>query len=249
MQASKWTFNPGLAPTLATLLMFPLLLTLGFWQVDRADQKQTIHNQYLDQAGREPVNLNKAVTTMGLQDDLLYRQAQVTGRYADVGVFLLDNQVLSSEPGYFVYTPFRVSELDQWIMINRGWVRAGDYRDKPPEITDAPDDLVLSGQVTAYPSPSEFLFDEAMQNVQQLAPGIVRVQTASQALFEDLLGHGVTPYVLRLDPSSPSGFTRNWPQPGSGKERNLGYAFQWFALSAVLLVIYISVNLQHRKQE
>ena len=36
-----WKFRPGLWPTVATLILLALFVRLGFWQLDRADQKAT----------------------------------------------------------------------------------------------------------------------------------------------------------------------------------------------------------------
>jgi len=248
MQTGKWSFNPGLIPTLATLIMFPLLLTLGFWQLDRAAQKQSQYDNFIEKSGRGSVDLNNVIP-LPVDDDILWRRARIQGHYAETGVFLLDNQVLGGRAGYFVYSPFEIAEADIWVLINRGWVAAGDYRDQAPVIAETSGMYTLTGTVVNFPSSPGLLMLDDMQAMQQLAEGVDRVQSVSRDLFEIHLGHTVYPYELRLDQESVTGFARDWVQPGSGKERHLGYAFQWFALAAVLLVIYISVNLQRRKFE
>ena len=40
MRIASWEFNPSLWPTLATILVLPLFLSLGFWQLDRAEEKR-----------------------------------------------------------------------------------------------------------------------------------------------------------------------------------------------------------------
>jgi cytochrome oxidase assembly protein ShyY1 len=101
--------------------------------------------------------------------------------------------------------------------------------------------------ITAFPSSPGIIADEQALIPETLLPGIDRVSVISQQAAEQILGHPVFPYVFRLDGDSPSGLVREWPQPGSGKERHLGYAFQWFSLAGVLLVIYLSLNLRRRK--
>jgi len=249
MQTGKWSFNPGLIPTLATLIMFPLLLTLGFWQLDRAAQKQTLYDNFIERTGRGSVDLNKLLALPGVADDILWRRGWIQGRYTDAGVFLLDNQVMGGRAGYFVYSPFEMAGTDLWILVNRGWVAAGDYRDRAPDIAEASGSYTLTGTVVDFPMSPGLLMSNDMQDSQALAPGVYRVQAVGRDVFEGLLGHTVYPYEFRLDQESASGFMRDWVQPGSGMERHLGYAFQWFALAAVLLVIYVSVNLQRRKFE
>ena len=52
------------------------------------------------------------------------------------------------------------------------------------------------------------------------------------------------PHIIKLEPESEGGFNRDWREPGSGKEKNLGYAFQWFAMASALLIIFLAVNLK-----
>ena len=35
------------------------------------------------------------------------------------------------------------------------------------------------------------------------------------------------------------GLLRDWPAPASGAEKNYGYAFQWWALSGLILILYV----------
>jgi len=57
---NRFCFTPKLLPTLATLLVLPLLISLGFWQLDRADQKDMLKQQGITTACR----IKKASTKM-----------------------------------------------------------------------------------------------------------------------------------------------------------------------------------------
>jgi surfeit locus 1 family protein len=35
------------------------------------------------------------------------------------------------------------------------------------------------------------------------------------------------------------GLLRDWPAPDAGLQKHYGYAFQWFALSALILGLYV----------
>lgn len=80
---------------------------------------------------------------------------------------------------------------------------------------------------------------------EQLAPNLVRLQRIELDQMAQKYAGKLLPYELRLDPGSVGGFMRQWREPGSGHERNLGYAFQWFAMAAVVALLYLSLNL-HR---
>lgn len=248
MQTVRWSFNPAPAATVATALLLPLLLSLGFWQLDRADQKQAVFDDHLARVSAAPLDLNAVLPTGTAPDEYVWRRATLRGSYADTAVFLLDNQVRNGQPGYFVLAPFETGGGAS-LIVNRGWIAAGAYRDEVPALEQPAGTYSLTGTITAYPSPPGIRLDGDEASVEQMAPGIYRVQVISRQLVEQVLGRDQYPYVLQLGPEAPTGFLRDWPQPGSGRERHLGYAFQWFSLAAALAIIYIAVNLKRRPAE
>jgi surfeit locus 1 family protein len=106
--------------------------------------------------------------------------------------------------------------------------------------------LTLTGSIRQPPPPGIVLGENIPEPV---APGVTRLQR----LELDVLAHSyqgrLLPYELRLDGESASGFVRRWPEPGSGRERHLGYAFQWFAMAVAVAVIYLVLNIRRRGSE
>ena len=52
-------FRPGLAPTLVVLALLPLLVWLGFWQLQRADEKRALlaeFQNHMPRAKREQLS-------------------------------------------------------------------------------------------------------------------------------------------------------------------------------------------------
>mgnify|MGYP000894222214 CR=1 FL=1 len=49
--------------------------------------------------------------------------------------------------------------------------------------------------------------------------------------------------------AASEGLLRDWPQPASGADKNYGYAFQWWALAALIAILYVWFQLivPHRK--
>ena len=39
--------------------------------------------------------------------------------------------------------------------------------------------------------------------------------------------------------AASEGLLRQWPQAGSGAEKNYGYAFQWWAMAALIAILYV----------
>ena len=51
--------------------------------------------------------------------------------------------------------------------------------------------------------------------------------------------------MIRLDESQADGFDRFlFMQTGFGPDRHIGYAVQWFAIGAAMLVIYLILSLK-----
>ena len=245
MRIASWEFAPGLWPTLATLLVLPLFISLGVWQLDRAEQKRVLHHEFESRQDADAIDLNSKQALRGIFDELHWRKVLAEGAFSrDINI-LLDNQIENGVAGYFVYTPFKFKEQDVWVLVNRGWITIGDSRDNPPRISTAQEAFNITGSVKSPPWTGILLAENI---VEQLDEATYRVQKLELAGIEELLNLEFLPYVIRMGPESPGGFTRQWKVPGSGEERNLGYAFQWFAMAAAIFVIYLVLNIKPRNR-
>lgn len=225
-------FRPPLLPTLAAALFLVLLTSLGFWQLDRARQKQALQQHYEDR-GRAPV-VDLATAARRDEGEMHWRRVRLEGRYDPVRHFLLDNQVYRGRAGYLVYTPFLLAGEGVRVLVNRGWVAAGPDRSQGPGIRTPQGETELRG--VAKPVPRTPVLSETPPEA--LGQDLVRVQAILPAQIAGRENWTLLPYEVRLE-TPASGFVRDWPAPGTGRERHLGYAFQWFALAALLVVIYV----------
>ncbi|MEY2667248.1 MAG: hypothetical protein RLZZ384_1419, partial [Pseudomonadota bacterium] len=124
--------NIKLSWTIAYLAMFTVLLSLGAWQIHRADEKQV----YIDlQAQRinEHIDLTSTQTSVDVKQDR-YKQASLTGHFDTTQQFLLDNQIHESKVGYFVMTPFKIKNTNKAILVNRGWIPLIEPRAILPDV-------------------------------------------------------------------------------------------------------------------
>lgn len=241
MRVGNWLFLPGFWPTAATLVLLPAFLSLGFWQLDRADQKSRLHEQFVQHQSAGAMELNVPGQLRLNKPDMLWRNVLATGSFSITRNILLDNQVMHGQAGYFVFTPFCMVKEDVWVLVNRGWVPANDNRRVLPEIHTPSGTVQISGVATEPPATGLFLGKDAFE---KLADSTYRAQRIDMDEIMALTGHDLLPYVVTLAPESEHGYARTWQPPGSGRERHLGYAFQWFAFAVTLGIVYLAVNLK-----
>ena len=142
-------------PSLVTLLILPVLLWLGFWQLDRAEQKQQLLHKFEAQQDAPLI----ALQTLDKQQLLDYRFRQVSagGTYDAEQQILLDNQVVQGRAGFHVFTPLRLQASSAAILVNRGWVPLGASREELPEIALQQNQVELIGRLSQPANPGLLL--------------------------------------------------------------------------------------------
>ncbi|MGB4497320.1 MAG: SURF1 family protein [Methylococcaceae bacterium] len=231
--------NINLRWLFAYLAFFILFLSLGVWQISRANQKQDFLNT---EAKRLTETVKLTSETSENVETLRYKQATISGHYDTTKQFLLDNQINAGKAGYFVFTPFKLANSTKAILVNRGWIPLIEPRATLPNVEfSASNETNLNGRINTFPSVGMKL-DGANQPT-KTNPAVVGL-IDSKILATDL-GYELFDFQLELDANSPNGFKREWAmakimQP----EQHLGYALQWFGLAFALTVIFIKFGLR-----
>ncbi|MEX0951771.1 MAG: SURF1 family protein [Gammaproteobacteria bacterium] len=233
MRIGRYEFVPNRGPALLTLLVFPLLLALGFWQLDRADQKLQLQDEFQARYQAERVDLNAFVE---IPEDMFWRPVRAAGRYLPLR-YLLDNQVVKREAGYKIYAVLDLSGKPECLLVEQGWVPAGSDRRLPPDLEAAVSAADIQGRAIPEPATGILL---AEHRLEPLTEKLFRAQRIDTTELSQHSGCKLLPFLLQ--PGSTSQADPLAGMPGIGRERHLGYAFQWFALAATLLVIFIVVN-------
>ena len=144
MRFGKFQFQPGWPATAATVLLLPLFVALGFWQLDRAEQKRALIQHYEARSSEPPLQL------AGDQRDpeqMRNRRVIARGRYDAKRQLLLDNRLYQSRPGYHVLTPLLLAGEDVAVLVNRGWVPLGASREQLPDIRSGEQLRILTGRI------------------------------------------------------------------------------------------------------
>jgi len=234
MRLWRCEFRPGLWPSLATLVMLPLLVGLGFWQLERAAWKQELIDAHEESMHLGPVELTWLLQSGGLE---AYRPVGVRGHYDLDHQLLLDNRIYHGQVGYDVLTPLRLPGGGV-VLVNRGWVPTGSDRSVLPDLP-GPQETVVLEALTSLP---EKVFRLGAAEERHAGwPKVVQQLDMEQ--LQRLLQTPLLPVILLLDASAEHGFVRDWkPAYAVTPDKHRAYALQWFTLAAVLLLIYIGVN-------
>ena len=226
-------------------LVFMLLFArLGVWQLNRAEYKANLYEEFNSRQTAAALDLNEHGEVLSVED-MLWRRVSVIGSFREDMQFLLDNRVYKGEQGYFVYTPFKLADDDRVLLVNRGWVTASNDRTRVPGLIETTPPVTLTGLLKLEPKTGILLKELAPE---QMAEDVFRVQEIKLDKLRDFSGLSFIPVILRLEPESGHGYGRDWPVPGTDENKHLGYAFQWFAFAAVLLVIYLVMNIKKINQ-
>lgn len=228
-----YNFKRGWVPALAAVLLFPIFVSLGIWQLHRAEEKEKLISLHADrhQAGALPLG----VPDFPPLDEIRYRHVVVEGRYDQAHQILLDNQIADHQAGYFVLTPFKSRGGGHLLLINRGWVPAGRSRSELPDVAVGGEPTRVRGVIDTFPSVAWRLRGAEIPSAGW--PAVVQLLDA--AALSRHLGDPVVPYQVLLDPAEPEGYRRNWTADAPNPGKNRGYALQWFAFAAILVVLFI----------
>ena len=227
MNVQSNRFLPRWLPLAVGGLLSVLLVGLGFWQLERGDEKRAERLAFETGSRFTPF-----INGMPVEQ---FEQIRVNGVLDTGRQMFLDHIVKNSRHGYYVITPLRLGDEEPPLLVNRGWVQKTG--DGPPTLTETAQagNIVLRGRVSRLPRAAYRMGDAIPAGAEW--PRIAVYPTLAEA--EAAYGQTLQPFVLLLDPDEPGGFERNWQPAGLGPERHYGYALQWFAMSAVLAILLI----------
>ena len=239
-------FKLKLAPTVATAIVLPILMSLGFWQLDRAEQKQQKLDTFKKRVNQSPIVLGENDNLAKSEsDNVMYTNFQATGHFDAERSFLVDNKVHKSQVGFFVITPFIVDQSKNVLLVNRGWIKGNRYRSDLPEFGTSTEKRTIKG-VGYVPSKNFFVADNVKIETQKFP---VVIQAIDFATIKEAINKNVYPFVLRLDSKDKTGFVREWQIVTSTPEKSESYAAQWFTMALVVVLIYLNACFSFKRNK
>ena len=240
---------------IAAILGCALTARLGIWQLDRASQKLALQARMQAQALLPPLGNADLSAHLSVSPAMIQRRVVLHGQWQPQYTVWLDNRPMSGRVGFFVVTPLLLDGTGQTILVQRGWLPRNQLdRTALPPLTTATGSVQVQGRLALTPSR---LFEFAPSTSGQIRQNLDPAAYARE-LHEALLPFTVwqtepsgtsAPSGARL-PSGPSapgaqngpvgdGLQRDWAAPDLGLQTHYGYAFQWFALCALILGLYV----------
>ena len=211
---------------LLVITLLPVLAGLGFWQLERYREKLAIEQKY-----QQRMLESRTFSQLPDQEDLRYFRLNLTGRFHNESSFLLDNRIWQGQAGFHVITPFELSG-GEIILVDRGWIPGTRDRRSLPDIKPVIGTVNLGG-ITWLPAGKAFLLAE--DKWQQQWPKVI--QAVDIGRMQAVLGRTVQPWFYILDDNQPGSFQRNFQVVNMLPFRHLGYAYQWFTMALVLVLL------------
>lgn len=219
--------------TLAALATAAATARLGLWQLDRAAQKTALAQAIAQRQALPPLAQAALARTPGERLAQEHRTVQVQGHWLPQHTVYLDNRQMQGRPGFYVLTPLLLAPGDA-VLVQRGWApRHLHERSRVPVLADTAEPVQLLARIAAAPSR---LFEFEAQ-----ASGVLRQNLLLDTYARDI-GVPLRPLaLLQLASAQPqdASLQRQWPVPTTDVAKHHGYAFQWFALCALVTGLYV----------
>lgn len=214
---------------LAALMVMGVTARLGWWQLGRAATKTELAERLERRSALPELSVVQALAMPS--EDAHHRLVRLTGHWVSEATVFLDNRPMQGRAGFVVVTPLRLTGRSEAILVQRGWVPR-DFQDRTrlPTLLTANEEVTVLG--TVAPPPSQLY---------AFAPGEVGPirQNIDLGAYSLETGLSLVAWsVLQTGPQDPQ-FQRAWPKPGVDVSKHHGYAFQWFALCALIGLLYV----------
>lgn len=228
--------------TLLVIALMILLARLGFWQLDRLEQRRAANAQLLAAIESAPIELNfTSGSYLGLAPrevptDLANRDVVVVGEFDYANQRILKLQSWNGRAGVHLITPLVLEGSDVAVLVNRGWIPDAEYASG-----NAFANVTGKQTVQGYVALTETISRQTADAVVPVNIGaeLFRVDIAA---IEPELPYQLLPFYVRQ--SLPDVASTDLPIPvpkevDLSEGPHLDYALQWFIFSIGLGIAYV----------
>ncbi len=225
--------------TVAAAAAFSLLVALGTWQLQRMVWKRESIAMRAARLALPPLALSGPPAGVVAP---AFRRIRATGVFLHDEELHLGPRALDGVPGYHVITPLRLAG-GAIVLVDRGWVPL-DRRDPATrargQLTGR---LEVEGRVRPAPRRGPFTPEN------QPEKGVwFTIDVAEMAAWLEL--REVLPFAVEAGPArTPGGLPKGAAFEVRLPDNHLQYAITWYALAAVLAVIYVLLVRGRRQRQ
>lgn len=231
--------------TIFFLLLLPVLIRLGYWQIERQQEKKQELTVYQQRQELPAIPLESLLSLYkdqaNSEEKLRYRNIKMSGRFDDKKYWLIDNQPRTGKVGYEIVMPF-TSDLGT-VLVNRGWLEAPPRREQLPVVSTPQETIEITGYL--YTSQQNAVIKNTASDLAVDWPKRVIHLNVNEALSQlELAGNNnqlvidKQSMIVRINADSQGAFLTDWPLINTKPEKHQAYAVQWFAMAFALIVLY-----------
>jgi len=207
------------------IIFAPLTFSLGVWQVNRANEKIEILENYDTLLLSTPLALDN--------DHKNWQPVKTSGTFEDFIIYE-DNAILDGKAGYKIYHLFKNSD-NSYIFIHRGFVERNKIKNNLPEV-EVPEGIKnLEGKVLKRTN------NAFIQNIQESDSRIIQEFDLSylKERHSLLKNKEIYEYLFNLQAENEMKFSAIEKPVNMSSSKHIGYAIQWFGLCAALIILTI----------
>ena len=245
---AAWLSEPrrhALIVLIATVLGMAVTARLGVWQLSRAAQKEILQAALDARSGLPELSMAGLPTDAAAAEAQHYRPVRLRGEVEARGDGV-SRQPPDERPPRLLCANALAARPQRRRAGSTRLVTARHAGPQPRTRGADPQRACRSARPDRSRRPGR-LFDFAGP----AASGVIR-QNLALADFSRELGVSLRPWtVLQTDvPGSPAdGLLRHWPRPAADVHKHYGYAFQWFALCALMAGLYVWFQLLRPRRQ
>lgn len=225
-----------LAPSVMTALALPVLLGLGYWQLQRLEWKNGLIAAISERTRLAPIGLEEALARRKVRGDVEYVRVSARGRFHHDKERFLYHPEQQRGPGFHVYTPLELAGSGTVIVVNRGWL---------------PESLKPAAERKAGQTEGETEVVGLLREPEQPGYFTPENDVARNTWFwRDLAGmlasmfDGAPPAHAPVFLEAEGEAVGGWPKGGVTNvtlpNRHLEYAITWFGLAGALVAVYLA---------
>ena len=212
---------------LSLIILIVICFYLGLWQLERAEEKLAIQNDFNSEITKDYINIKSL-----LNEPLRYKKIFAEGSFIEP-YFLLDNIVYNRKAGYYVISPFLID--GKILLVNRGWV--DNYSRQKFPIIDTPKEAMTINGYVKYPMQ---LLELTSENISLQEPYVIQNININQ--ISNIIKKEIYPFIINLN--EPSRFLYKYIPEKNGKShlKHYMYAGQWFLFTIIGIFFLIILN-------